>query len=117
MQPNGSPVEYPTVSIDGVHYPVKFSNRALYRLDKAGVDLRAFGEKLKAGRIGVSMIYDLLSAALLTPQHVGRFDAEDLADKVSTADATKAVLDAMGKVPPHSEVKLQEPAAKSEPLQ
>lgn len=110
--PNGSPVEYPTVTVRGIVYPVKFSNRTLYRLDKNGIDLAQFGEKLKAGRVSVSMIYDILSACLPTG-----LAAEDLADEVSTADATKAVIEAMGKVPPPATVKLQEPAAKPDQLQ
>lgn len=120
MQPNGedplgSPVEYPTVTVDGQKYAVKFSNRTLYRLDKDGVDLAQFASKLKSGSVGVSMIYDLLAAAIQVPKHVPRFSAEDLADVVPTAEATRAVLDAMGKAQPPAEMKLTEPAAN--PLQ
>lgn len=122
MQPNGadpsgSPIEYPTVTVDGQTYQVKFSNRALYRLDKDGVNLQQFGEKLRAGRIGISMIYDLLSATIVWPPHVPRMSAEELTEKVGPAEASTAVIDAMGKVPPSAEVKLREPAANPQPLQ
>lgn len=113
--PNGSPIEYPTVTTSrGVVLTVKFSNRSLYRLDKAGIDLQTFGEKLKGGRVSVSMIYDILAACI---SHSPAYSAEDLSEEVTTADATRAVIEAMGKVQPPTVVKLQEPAAKSEQLQ
>lgn len=115
--PNGSPIEYPTVTVDGQAFPVKFSNRALYRLDKDGIDLHQFGEKLKTGRISVSMVYDLLAAAMVTPPFMSRPHGEDLAEKVLLADATRAILDAMGKAAPPAGLKLQEPAAKPDQLQ
>lgn len=122
MQPNGadpsgSPIEYPTVTVEGAKYTVKFSNRTLYLLDKSGVDLQQFGAKLKGGTMSVSMIYDLLAASIQTPKHVPRFNGEDLADSVPVTEATRVVLEAMGKVPPPTEVKLQEPAANPPALQ
>lgn len=114
--PSGSPIEYPTVTVDGQEYQVKFSNRAIYRLDKAGVDLQQFGEKLKSGRVGMSQVFDLLAATIQTPPHVPRLDAEELSEKVSIGDATRAILQSMGKAQPPAELKLRE-AANDRPLQ
>lgn len=110
QDPNGSPIEYPTVNYRGAKLTVKFSNRSLYRLDKQGIDLMSFGEKLKAGRISVSMIFDILAACI----YPAAFSAEDLCEEVPMAEATHAVLDAIKKVQPPAALKLQEPAATSE---
>jgi len=109
--PNGSPVEYPTVRIKGQDIPLKFSNGALYRLDKAGVDLQQIGADLKSGKVKISMIYDMLSACLVgTGVWNQRYSGEELAEEISPKEAADAVIAALGKVPRPVEVTLREPA-------
>jgi len=110
MDQTQSPVDYPTIKVGTSTYTVKFSNAALYRLDKAGTDLNAFGENLRlaadAMRRGeppttlkMSMVYDLLSACIVGV----RLNPEDLADAVPISEAARTVIEAMGKVRPSSQ--------------
>lgn len=113
-----SPIEYPKITIAGQPCEVRFSNAALYRLEKSGIDLREFGEQMKTGRLKMSMIYDLLSAGLrpagATYSSIRLFSAEALADMVDIEEATQVVVAAMGKVRPSATVTLREPAANPE---
>ena len=105
-----SAVTYPTVMIRGVAYPVKFSNAAFYRLEKAGLDLQDVSAKLKGGKLTLALVYDLLGAC------VGHgFTGELLADAVEVPAARDAVIAALGKVQPSPETKLREPATADVP--
>ena len=105
-----SAVTYPTISIRGVAYPVKFSNAAYYRLEKAGLELPDVAAKLKSGRLGVALVYDLLAAS------IGHgFTGEMLAEVIEISVARDAVVAALGKVQPSPETKLREPATADVP--
>ena len=105
-----SPITYPTIMIREVAYPVKFGNAAFYRLEKAGLDLQDVSAKLKAKKITVALVYDLLAAS------VGNgFTGEMLADLVEIPAARDAVISALGKVQPPPETKLREPATAQAP--
>lgn len=112
--PNGSPIEYPTITYSGIKYTVKFSNYTLYLLDKQGIDLKEFGERLKSGRMGYAMIYDLLAASIQSPVPI---DVRYLVEGVPMAEASQAVIEAMGKVQPPADLKLRETAASPQALQ
>lgn len=99
-------VSYPVLTIQGVRYPVKFSNGAFYRLDKAGVDIRTVKDRLSTGTCAFSLIYDLLAACI-----GNGFTGEKLAELIDPKAASEAVVEAMGKVQPPAETALREPAA------
>lgn len=123
MSPNGhdpsrSPVQYPSVTIQGVSYSLKWSNVCVYRLQSAGVDTRLMNVQLERGQVSFKTVIDLLCVCI---ERTPRFEPEQLCDLF---DNPKAAIDlhpklweAMGKVRPPAEVKLQEPAAETPQLQ
>ena len=95
-EPHGSGIDYPRVTVNGASYEVKWTNATLYRLSKMGVDMAQFSANLKASKIELWMVYDVLSACI----QGHRFHPEDLAEAVPVAAAAKVVMDALGKVSP-----------------
>lgn len=104
MEETPSAVNYPVLTVQGVRYPVKFSNVAFYRLDRAGVDIRTVKDRLASGTCAFSLIYDLLAACI-----GNGFTGEKLAELVEPKVASDIVIEAMGKVQPSQETKLREP--------
>lgn len=108
---SSSPIVYPTVTIQGVQYQVRWSNRCLYRLDAMGCDLAEIAAQLLTGRIRIKALMDLLAACI---ERKPRFDPEELSDMIPIADhklMAEALRESMGKVSPPPETKLREPAA------
>lgn len=124
----GSGVEYPTLVIGGVSYVVKFSRGALYRLDKAGFDLRQLGPQLQQwfpkklddgteipGNLRLSVLVDVLHSAigdkfLGSPEQL----AEALGENI--AEAAIAVVQAIAKMKPSPQPS-QETAANQTAIQ
>ncbi len=93
MSEIGTGIEYPKLTIDGREYDVKFSRSALYRLDKAGFDIRTLGQEIGRwfphqdpvtkeqvnGNIRISVLVDVLHAAIGDQVRV---TPEQLADMV-----------------------------------
>ena len=106
-----TPIDYPKITIDGVAYPVAFSNDLwYYRLDKAGIPVSQVAAKMAAKEVGVSLMYDMLAAA------IGHgFTGEKLAEKLPIAKASALFVDAIKKVQPAAQVALREPAASELP--
>ena len=99
-------VAYPTITVNGIKYPVKMNNVAFYRLEKSGISLSAAIKNMQTGNLPIAMCYDMLAAC------VGNgFTGERLAELIDVGPATTILIDAMGKVQPSEEIKLQEPTA------
>lgn len=109
----GSGVDYPTLEIDGKTYTVKFSRAALYRLDKAGFDLRTLPDELRQwfphkdeagreipGRARLSVVIDILHAAISKEFHGTPEDLAEVTDPERTAEIVSALVLAMSKMQP-----------------
>ncbi len=98
-------ISYPTITLGGVEYTIKFTRGALfYRLSKAGVDLADL-----ANSKGFATMIDVLQV-VITPTFHG--DAEALADLVLTEgkslDVGEGIRAALGKAfPPTQETAAQ----------
>lgn len=96
---NGSGIVYPTITLGGVQYVVKFTRGGmLYRLSKSNVSI---SDVMGSGARSFAANIDMLHAALF-----GQFNgtAEDLAELVLTEgkilEAGEAVIEALKKVSP-----------------
>jgi hypothetical protein len=105
---NHTGIEYPTIELGGKTYIVKFSRGILYRLGKAGVDIRTtrgLGDTINMPFTQLVDAYHVVIAFEGTHEEL----AELLFDKKGDA-LTKLIL-AVGKTLPAAPIKLQEPAA------
>jgi len=108
---NGSPVDYPSVEINGVRFKVKFGLGAMYRLEKFGIALQDLGGTIErdvaAGR-NLQTLFAILAAALGTEDAAGAWKPigltpEQLADMLPTeklGELSAAISIASGKVSP-----------------
>lgn len=132
MQGNG--IEYPKIEIAGTEYTVKFTRAALYRLDKAGFDLRTLATEIgrwlpkdtpsgrQDGYVRLSVLFDVLHAAIMDQLPPGTLPADLVAmalpdsmplEEVSkrTAQIGVAIILAIGKMPLPAQTRLQETGA------
>lgn len=137
----GSGIVYPTVEIAGRKYTVRFSRVALYRLDRAGFDIRTLAGEIqrwlpretttghREGYVRLSVLFDVLHSAVSDQLPTGT-TAEQLVEMAlphdmppeevpkKTAEYATAIILALGKMrPPTQSVPLQEPAAITERTQ
>jgi len=85
---NGTGIIYPTITLGGIEYSIKFTRGALfYRLSKAGVDLNDLTSPK-----GFATMIDVLKA-VITPAFTG--DSESLAELVLNEGKSLAVGDAI----------------------
>ena len=108
----GSGVEYPTLQIDGKTYTVKFTRAAIYRLDKAGFDLRSLPTELKSwfphkegddevpGRVRFSVMIDILHAILGRELRCTAEELAEMIDPTRTPEVATALILAMSKMQP-----------------
>lgn len=87
--PNGSPVDYPVLEIQGVEYRLKFGLGALLRLEKLGVTSEQFFAAVGSGNLGTNSVTTMLSilAASLGQEIEGKWvplkmEVEELADAI-----------------------------------
>jgi hypothetical protein len=124
-----SGIEYPKLTIEGREYEVKFSRSAIYRLDKAGFDLRSLPGEIQGwfprtdpvtkeaipGRVRFSVVIDILHAAIGdqlrgTPEQLAELVGPERVSEVLTV-----LVQAMAKTkPPTQQVPV--PAATGAPL-
>ena len=104
------PIVYPTVTVGGVTYSLKFGLGSMYRLERAGVNpgnLKAEIQNALAKGRNLDMIFTLLAAALGQVRD-GRwvrveYSAAELADMMESAEFTglaETIIAALGKVSP-----------------
>lgn len=119
MDQNGTGVQYPTLTLDGVTYTVKFSRGLLYRMEKLGVKFAPTFPKDDTGKpLGVSMsisnLVDVLHIAIGYPG-----THEELAEAVyeQRNDAVTALVVAWGKAfPPRPQPQAPAEASPAAPL-
>lgn len=108
MEPNGSPIAYPTVTIDGKEYSVKFSMLAQYVLDDEGIDTRQLQEMMTKPGAGKVALFMKLFAAGVAHHFVeikapiptaAEWSARLGDDSAKFGEIVKAVKAAMGKAP------------------
>jgi hypothetical protein len=111
--PNGSPVEYPILILDGVEYQIRFGLGALYRLEKAGISVDQIDSaSVLAGGKPLHTILTLLSFTLGRENDDGTWEtigytAEQLADifdrpanRVTLQELTEKIASAQAKASP-----------------
>ena len=124
-------IVYPSITIGGRAYTLKFSLGALFRLEEQGIDLGTLGAELRSwaakkdaegnvieqGRVKITMLCKLVAAAIgdqvtLTPTQIA-----DMLEFSDLFEVVEKVSIALGKMrPPTKVVKLQEPEAPQVPL-
>jgi hypothetical protein len=117
ITPIGSGIDYPTLTLsDGVTYTVRFTRASVYRLDKAGFDVRKLGSEIQAwfpkdlgnglvqnGNLRFSVLVDVLHASI-TPQYTGTTDdLAELLDLPYVQPAALAVINALAKTWPSAQ--------------
>lgn len=119
MDQNGTGVQYPTITLDGVTYTVKFSRALLYRMEKMGVKFAPTFPTDEHGKpAGVAMSL----ANLVDVLHVAigyRGTHEELAEAVyeQRNDAVTALVVAWGKAfPPRQQPQAAAEASPASPL-
>jgi hypothetical protein len=126
----GTGIEYPTIEIAGKRYTVKFSRGALYRLDKAGFDLRELGPSIQRwfpnggrdGNVRLSVLFDVLHSAIAEQLPTG-MNAMELCELALPMDSpgeetqkrvveiATAIIQALIKMAPPAQTRLRETAA------
>lgn len=104
------PIEYPTVTVGGVPFQIKFSLGAWVQLNKAGVTSEAMREAFASGR-SLSMTMQLAAAGLGKFNPVGDWESLDitatqLADRLQDGELkviVEAVTKSLGKPSPGAE--------------
>ena len=108
MEANGSPIQYPIVTIEGTPYTVKFSMLAQYVLDDAGIDTRQLQEMLTRPGAGKVALFMKLFAAGVAHHFVEQKEPVPTAaewsarlgdDSAKFGEIVRAVKAAMGKAP------------------
>lgn len=117
ITPIGSGIQYPTLTLpDGVTYVVKFSRASVYRLDKAGFDVRSLGTEIQRwfpkdlgngliqnGNVRFSVLVDVLHASI-APQFTGSADElAEMLDLPLVPIAAQAVVESLAKMSPSTQ--------------
>ncbi len=95
---NGTGIIYPTITLGGIEYTLKFTRGALlYRLGKAGVNTDNLGGNLHNFSVGIDIL-----RVIATPDI--KMDAESLAELVleegKSVELASVISEAMGKAFP-----------------
>ena len=118
-----SPVSYPTFALRGRTYQARFTNGALFRLEKAGIRSDKLDEEIQAFSAAgknVMLAVTLASCVLGTESPDGDFhpislSPEQIADAISTADQMRelnaVLIEALRKVQPSQTIPDQTAAA------